>query len=52
MKKPTEKQIRDKCDEAGEAAHKQPKFSSMTYAEGVRDALEWVLGETEDDLEL
>jgi hypothetical protein len=49
--KPTDQEISDKRDEAASAARKPPKYPSMTYAEGVRDALEWVMGDLEDELE-
>lgn len=51
MNQPTEKEISDKRDEAATAAMRPPKYPGMTYAEGIRDALEWVMGDYEDDLE-
>ncbi len=39
--KPTEHEIEEQIDEA---LNNPEKFSGMTYAEGVEDALRWVLG--------
>lgn len=51
--KPTEKQISDKRDEAADSVHAgRNRFPRMTYQEGVRDALEWVLGSYEAELEV
>jgi len=52
MKKPTEEQIQKKRDEAQRATFRPEKFFSMTYSEGIRDALEWVLGDRDEDLEV
>ena len=35
-------------EQIGEATDSDGKFSGMTYEEGVKNALEWVLEETED----
>lgn len=37
--------VQDMADQASDAAYK-PKFTGMSYEEGVRDALNWVLDET------
>lgn len=50
MNRPTDQEISDKRDEASDATYKASKYPGMTYAEGIRDALEWVLGEAEDTL--
>lgn len=53
MEKPTNQQISDKRDRAADSvAEDGNKYPGMTYTEGIRDALEWVLGDTEDDLEV
>ena len=44
----TEKEIQEMCDKAADAAM-SPRFFGQSYEEGVRSALEWVLGEVEDD---
>jgi len=49
MNQPTEQEISDKRDEAAE---KTSGDATSQYAEGVRDALAWVLGDMEDGLEL
>lgn len=51
MERPDLDKIEEKRNEAASAATKPSRFPGMTYAEGVRDALEWVMGELEDDLE-
>ncbi len=52
MKKPTDEEISDKRDQAADAANKAPKYPGMTYADGVRDALEWVIGDMEEELDV
>jgi hypothetical protein len=53
MEKPTEEEIENKRDEASDAVFDgSPRFQGMSYQEGIRDALEWVLGEAEDELEV
>lgn len=52
MKKPTDQEISDKRDDAADAVMKAPKYPSMTYAQGIRDALEWVMGDAEDELDV
>lgn len=47
----TEKEIKEMADRATAAAD-DPTHGSMTYEEGLRDALAWVLGEIEDGKEL
>lgn len=55
MKLPSKKEIEDKRDEAAETTRFQQTTGqasgSGTYAEGIRDALAWVLGD-EDELEV
>lgn len=41
-----EQQIQDMADDASDEAHKPSKYTGMSYEEGVRDALDWVLDET------
>jgi hypothetical protein len=41
-----EKTIQDMADNASDAAYKPSKYSGMSYEEGIRDALDWVLDET------
>ncbi len=49
-----ESEIRDEYDRMADAAASADedgsKFRGMTYEQGLRDALEWVLGEYEGDL--
>ena len=46
-------EIEEKRDEVASAVNKgQNKYPGMTYAEGVRAALEWVLEDNEDDLDV
>lgn len=51
MNKPTEEEIQEMRDKAADAAAKPPKYPGMTFAEGIRDALEWVLGDAEEELD-
>jgi len=44
----TEKEIQEMCDLAADAVY-SPRFHGQSYEEGVRSALEWVLGEMEND---
>lgn len=48
MEKPSEEEIKDAIDEA---LMNPAKFRSMTYTDGVKYALEWVLGEGEHPME-
>ena len=43
----SEKEIEEMADKAAEATDK-PKFFGQTYEEGVRNALEWVLGQCDE----
>lgn len=43
----TEDEIQEMADKATEAAQ-EPKFVGMSYEDGVRTALDWVLGKVED----
>lgn len=52
MRKPTDEEISDKRDQAASAVNKPDSYRGMTYAEGIRDALEWVMGDLDDDLEI
>lgn len=45
----TEEEIQEMCDKAADAAREPSKFRGMTYEEGVREALDWVLGNSEED---
>lgn len=38
--------IQDKADKASSAASTPSRYPGMTYEEGVRDALDWVLDES------
>ena len=39
-----EDEIQDMADRAADAAYKATRYPGMTYEEGVRAALDWVLG--------
>lgn len=52
MNRPTDQEISDKRDDASDAALKALKYPGMTYADGIRDVLEWVLGDAEDELDV
>lgn len=49
---PGEQEIADMRDDAAEAAGTLTDPDRQKYAEGVRDALAWVIGELEDALEV
>jgi len=51
-KKPTDQEIEDKRNKAQDATMRRSQYPGMTYEEGVRDALEWVMGEREDGLDV
>lgn len=40
----TEKEINDLIDKCADAAMNGTKFSGMSYEEGIRAGIEWVLG--------
>ncbi len=40
----TEKEICDQIDKASEKIEKGETFGSMTYEDGIRDALNWIMG--------
>jgi hypothetical protein len=45
----TEEEIQEQIDKAMEQRHTDPgKWSGMSYEQGVEDALEWVLGSSDD----
>lgn len=44
---PDEQEISDKRDDAAQAAHTRADPDAIKYAEGVRDALAWVIGDDE-----
>ena len=44
----TQQEIENMIDDAADACD-NPKMSGMTYEEGVRYALEWVMGDVDDD---
>lgn len=48
MKTPDKDEIQDMRDKAANACHKGSKYPGMSYEEGLRDALEWVLGDAEE----
>lgn len=48
---PGEQEIGDKRDDAARVAETTGDLDRRKYAEGVRDALAWVIGDLEDDLE-
>ena len=46
----SEQEIQDMADKASDMINKDPsKFSGMSYLEGVRSALEWVMEQGEKD---
>ena len=49
---PGEQEISDMRDDAAQAAGTRTDPDRKKYAEGVRDALAWVIGELEDALEV
>lgn len=49
---PGEQEISDMRDDAAEAAGTLRDPDRQKYAEGVRDALAWVIGDLEDGLEV
>ena len=46
----TEEEIQQMADLASDRTHEASHFKGMTYEEGIRDALDWVLGDYEGDL--
>ena len=44
-----ESEVEDACNRAVNHANKTPRYPGMSYDEGLRDALEWVLGDAEED---
>jgi hypothetical protein len=44
---PGEQEISDHRDDAAQAAHDRADPDAIKYAEGVRDALAWVIGDDE-----
>jgi hypothetical protein len=49
---PGEQEIGDRRDDAARVAGTTGDLDRRKYAEGVRDALAWVIGDLEDDLEV
>lgn len=45
----SEQQINDLLDRAVDRCYQPSKFRSMTYEEGVRATLEWVLEDSEEE---
>lgn len=45
--KPGEQEISDLRDDAAQASHVRADPDAIKYAEGVRDALAWVIGDDE-----
>jgi hypothetical protein len=43
----TKEEIEQQIDESGESIEKGGKFNGMSYEEGVRAALEWVVNYTD-----
>jgi hypothetical protein len=46
----SEDEIQEVADKAADAAQEPTKFATMTWEEGVRDALDWVLENREEPL--
>ena len=44
--KPTEAEMYEQIDAANDAIEQGSNFLGMTYGDGVKAALEWVMGET------
>jgi hypothetical protein len=49
MKRPTDDAIEDKAADAAVRSMEPTHFRNMTYEEGVSAALDWVLGNTDED---
>ncbi len=47
--KPTEQQIDATLNKASEGIDKGSKWPGQSYEEGVKDAIEWLLGYTDSD---
>ena len=45
----TSKQIREQLDRVTEAEKNGGKYHGMSYEEGVKYALEWILGDSNDE---
>lgn len=44
-----ESEIQAMCDKAADAAMEGSKYPGMSYEEGIREALDWVLGNIPDE---
>lgn len=46
----TEKQLEDLSDKASEIINSTgTKYSGMTYEQGIRDTIDWILGNSDDE---